>query len=63
MPKTEHIEHALENCGASGWRLTIEQARLLESGIRFRRKSRIEIALRSSLKGMIQYCARDQGLR
>jgi diketogulonate reductase-like aldo/keto reductase len=54
ISKTESVEHAVENCGASGWRLTGEHARLLESGVRFHQRSRMEIVLRSSVRGAIQ---------
>lgn len=46
IPKGNSVEHVLENCGASGWRLTAEQFRRLDEGIRFRRRSRAELALR-----------------
>jgi diketogulonate reductase-like aldo/keto reductase len=54
IPKTESIEHLVENCGSSGWRLTAEQLDMLDRGIRFRRRSRLESALRRFVRGMRQ---------
>jgi diketogulonate reductase-like aldo/keto reductase len=54
IPKTESIQHVLENCGASGWLLSEEQVALLDRGIRFRRRSRLEVALRRVVRSAIQ---------
>jgi len=48
IPKANSIEHTVENCNASGWRLSPEQRRLLEEGIKSR--GRIEAALRQAAR-------------
>lgn len=30
IPKTDSVERAIENCGASGWRLSVDQIRMLD---------------------------------
>jgi diketogulonate reductase-like aldo/keto reductase len=54
IPKTESIQHVVENCQASGWRLTDEQMALLDEGVRFRRRSRLEVELRRLLRRTMQ---------
>jgi diketogulonate reductase-like aldo/keto reductase len=44
IPKANSVEHTIENCHASGWRLADEQIELLEKWIKSR--GRIEAALR-----------------
>jgi diketogulonate reductase-like aldo/keto reductase len=46
IPKGSSVAHVRENCGASGWRLTAEQRRLLDAKIQFRRRCAAELALR-----------------
>jgi diketogulonate reductase-like aldo/keto reductase len=46
IPKGNSAEHVLENCGASGWRLSPEQVRQLDESIVFKRRSEIEMFLR-----------------
>ncbi len=46
IPKGNSVAHVLDVCGASGWRLSDDQYRQLQAGIRFRRRSRAEILLR-----------------
>jgi diketogulonate reductase-like aldo/keto reductase len=49
IPKGSSVEHVLENCGASGWRLAPDQRRRLGEGIRFRRRGRLDQLLRRHL--------------
>ena len=49
IPGSNSVGHLLENCGASGWRLSAEQIHRLDTGIRFRRRTRIDALLRRSL--------------
>ena len=49
IPKSHSINHVRENCGASGWQLTPEQRKMLDSRIRFRRRSRWEMGLRGMI--------------
>jgi diketogulonate reductase-like aldo/keto reductase len=60
IPKTESVAHLVENCASSGWRLTDEQIALLDKVVRFRRRSRLESALRRLARGTLQ---RLQALR
>jgi hypothetical protein len=46
IPKGNSVEHVLENCGASGWRLSREQVRQLDERIVFKRRGEIEMFLR-----------------
>ena len=46
IPKGNSVEHVLENCGASGWRLSPEHVRQLDESIVFKRRSGIEMFLR-----------------
>ncbi len=49
IPKANLTAHVLENCGASGWRLTAEQLQFLDRSIRWRRRGRMETFLRKAL--------------
>ena len=51
IPKSNSVGHVLENCEASGWRLTPRQREMLDCRIRFRRRSRWEMALRGMVPG------------
>jgi diketogulonate reductase-like aldo/keto reductase len=54
IPKTESLDHLVENCGASDWRLTNDQLAMLARGIRFRCRSRLETALRRFARRTLQ---------
>jgi diketogulonate reductase-like aldo/keto reductase len=49
IPKGNSVEHVLENCGASGWRLSPEQVREIDEAILYRRRGRLETLLRASV--------------
>jgi diketogulonate reductase-like aldo/keto reductase len=49
IPKTSSPAHMAENCGASGWRLTSEQVRRLDTGLAARRRGRWESRLRGAV--------------
>ena len=53
IPKATSIDHVVENCAASDWRLSPDQIRLLE-GIGFRRRGRLEAALRRLARRVLQ---------
>ncbi len=42
IPKASTVDHVVENCGASGWRLSQADAELLDTHIRYRRRGRLE---------------------
>lgn len=54
IPKTASADHIVENCGASGWRLNEAQIQALNRGVRFERRSRVEIGLRRSVRRVLQ---------
>jgi diketogulonate reductase-like aldo/keto reductase len=54
IPKGNSTAHVLELCGASGWRLTPEQVRLLSDNVRFRRRGRLETWVRALLSRSAQ---------
>ena len=54
IPKTESEGHLLENCNASGWRLTPEQVAELNQAVKFRCRSRLRVALRRFVRRIAQ---------
>ena len=54
IPKTESSQHMAANCRSSGWRLTDEQIAILDKGVKFRRRSRLEVALRKLVRRTAQ---------
>lgn len=54
IPKGGTVEHILENCGASDWRLSAEQIRLLDTNIRYRRRNRFDHIVRHALPSPLQ---------
>ena len=59
IPKASSAERVEENCRGSGWRLSSEHVRILREGMRFRRRGRVETALR----GFAGRILRRAGLR
>lgn len=57
IPKASSVEHVVENCGASGWRLSPEQKGLVEEGIKFRRRGHAEVVLRRAASAILQRLA------
>lgn len=58
IPKSNSAGHVLENCGASGWRLSPQQLRQLDEGILFRRRRGLEILLRRYLPPSVKQAIR-----
>jgi diketogulonate reductase-like aldo/keto reductase len=58
IPKASTVEHAVEDCAASGWRLAQEDYRLLEKKIRFKRRGRLEALVRRKTKHLFQFFGR-----
>ena len=54
IPKASSVDHVVQNCAASRWRLSPEQNRLLEDGIKFRRRGRTEAALLRAARTILQ---------
>lgn len=51
IPKGNSIAHVLDNCGASGWRLSTEQFRQLDEGVLSRRRTGLDSLLRRLVPG------------
>jgi diketogulonate reductase-like aldo/keto reductase len=49
IPKGSSVDHVLENCGASGWRLAPEFIQQLNNGVRFRQRGALDRFLRKAL--------------
>jgi len=58
IPKTESKQHLAENCASSDWRLTPEEAALLDSQIKFHRRGRVETFLRRVARRGLQKIGR-----
>jgi len=46
IPKGNSVAHVLDNCGASGWRLSAAQFQRLDEEILFRRRTGVDSLLR-----------------
>jgi diketogulonate reductase-like aldo/keto reductase len=60
IPKASSVEHVVENCHTSGWRLSPWQNRLLEKTIKFRRGGRVEAAIRRAVRAILQRLGYNQ---
>jgi diketogulonate reductase-like aldo/keto reductase len=54
IPKAASVDHLSENCGASSGQLSLEQIKLLELNIGFRRRSGPELLLRRTARYTLQ---------
>lgn len=59
IPKANSVEHILENCAASDWRLTGEQLGRLDARIQHRRRNRLDQMLRQWMPGPLQRMAKS----
>lgn len=57
IPKGNSIEHILDNCGASDWRLSGEQLALLNERVQHRRRNRFDQLIRQWMPGPLQSLA------
>lgn len=57
IPKGNSVEHVVDNCGASDWRLSAEQLALLNTRIQYRRRSRFDTIIRQVVPGPLQTLA------
>ena len=60
VPKASSVDHVVQNCDASGWRLSPEQNRLLEEGVKFHRRGPAEAALRRAARAILQIADHNQ---
>jgi diketogulonate reductase-like aldo/keto reductase len=58
IPKASSVAHAIEDCGASGWRLPNEDCHILEEKIRFKCRGRLESFARRQGKHLCQLFGR-----
>lgn len=54
IPGSNLTAHIIENCGASDWRLTAEQLKLLDASIQYRQRTRFDVMLRRYTPGPIK---------
>jgi len=54
IPKASSIDHVVQNCDVSDWRLSLKENRLLEKGLKFRRRGRAEAGLRRAARAVLQ---------
>ena len=57
IPKGNSSQHILDNCGASDWRLSLDQLAILDSRIEYRRRSRFDMLVRRWMPGSLQSLA------
>ncbi len=57
IPKGNSVEHILDNCGASDWRLNQEQLALLDERVQHRRRTRFDELVRQWMPGPLQSLA------
>jgi diketogulonate reductase-like aldo/keto reductase len=57
IPKGNSVEHILDNCGASDWRLNQEQLAFLDERIQHRRRTRFDELIRQWMPGPLQSLA------
>jgi hypothetical protein len=60
IPKASTVAHVMEDMGASGWKLQLELARLLEERMRYRRRGTLEIGARRAVRCAMQKIGRWQ---
>jgi diketogulonate reductase-like aldo/keto reductase len=54
IPKASNVAHVIDNCGASGWRLSSTDYEFLTTKIRYRSRSQIESAARRYVRNTLQ---------
>jgi len=59
IPGSNSERHVRENCGASGWRLTPDQVRALESQVHFRHRTRFDKLVRKHMPRSLEGIAID----
>lgn len=57
IPKGNSEGHVQENCGASDWRLSSDQVKMLDTRIRYRRRGRLDALLRRHTPGFARAAA------
>jgi diketogulonate reductase-like aldo/keto reductase len=59
IPKSDSVKHVVENCGASGWRLSLEQVRRLDQALKCQRRRRIVSAVGRVARHVLQMTGRS----
>lgn len=57
IPKGNSVGHIIDNCGASDWRLSLEQLARINSRIQYRRRSKFDTMVRQWMPGSLQALA------
>jgi diketogulonate reductase-like aldo/keto reductase len=63
IPKANCLQHVVENCGASGWRLSADERRLLDERIVFRQRGWLDAFVRRHMPGGLHGLARKAANR
>lgn len=63
IPKANSIDHVVENCGATDWRLEPEQIRFLSKSIKFQSRGRTGMMLRGVAQRLFQRAGRNLDLK
>jgi diketogulonate reductase-like aldo/keto reductase len=59
IPRSNSAEHVKENCSASGFKLSAQELSLLESKIKFQKRSSFEIGIRRVARHALQVAGRN----
>jgi diketogulonate reductase-like aldo/keto reductase len=59
IPKASTGQHVIEDCEASGWRLSGSQCELLDTRIRFKQRGQLESAARRHARHLLQLAGRQ----
>jgi len=59
IAKASTVQHVIEDCEASGWRLPVSQCELLDATVRFKRRGRLESAARRYARHLLQLAGRQ----
>lgn len=62
IPKANSIGHVMENCGATGWRLSPQQIESLEQSIKSRQRGTIELMLRRTVRQLLEVTGMRQAV-
>lgn len=60
IPKADSIDHIRENCQASDFQLSSGEVKLLNSGVRFRRRGSVGMGVRRTTRHLLQIVGRSQ---
>jgi diketogulonate reductase-like aldo/keto reductase len=62
IPKADSLDHVVENCGSSEWRLSAEQIEFLNKSIKYQKRSMVELMVRRIGQHVVQRIGRNLDL-